>query len=237
MSEKFLGKKFDIHGGGLDLIFPHHENEIAQSRCANKTDIFANYWVQYGFVTFDKEKMSKSIGNIVAIHKFRENINGQVVRLALLSSHYKQPLDWNEKLIKESQNTLDKWYDQFEKIESDELHDDVMKPLLEDLNTPEYITKLHLLYNESSKGNKTSKVKFLTACKLIGLLEEDRNSWENFKKSKAKVDENFVNQKIKDRNNARKKGNYKLADIIRKELEDNGVIIEDKQDKTTWKYK
>ena len=237
MSEKFLGKKFDIHGGGLDLVFPHHENEIAQSCCANKTDNFANYWLHNGFVTFDKEKMSKSIGNIVTINKLRENVNGQVVRLALLSSHYKQPLDWNEKLIKESQNTLNKWYSQFEKIESNELHDDILKPLLEDLNIPEYISKLHLLYNESSKGNKTSKVKFLTACKLIGLLEEDMNSWENFKKSKAKVDENFVNQKIKDRNNARKKGNYKLADIIRKELEDNGVIIDDKQDKTTWKYK
>ena len=237
MSEKFLGKKFGIHGGGLDLVFPHHENEIAQSCCANKTENFANYWLHNGFVTFDKEKMSKSIGNIVTINKLRENVNGQAVRLALLSSHYKQPLDWNEKLIKESQNTLNKWYSQFEKIESNELHDDILKPLLEDLNTPEYISKLHLLYNESSKGNKTSKGKFLTACKLIGLLEEDMNSWENFKKSKAKVDENFVNQKIKDRNNARKKGNYKFADIIRKELEDNGVIIDDKQDKTTWKYK
>jgi len=237
MSEKFLGKIFDIHGGGLDLVFPHHENEIAQSCCANKTDNFANYWLHNGFVTFDKEKMSKSIGNIVMISKLRENINGQVVRLALLSSHYKQPLDWNERLIKESQNTLDKWYGQFEKIDSEELQDEVLSPLLEDLNTPEYISKLHLLYDESSKGKKSSKVKFLTACKLIGLLEEDRNSWENFKKSKAKVDENFVNQKIKDRDNARKKGNYKLADIIRKELEDNGVIIDDKQDKTTWKYK
>ena len=106
MSEKFLGKNFDIHGGGLDLVFPHHENEIAQSCCANKTNNFANYWLHNGFVTFDKEKMSKSIGNIVMISKLRENINGQVVRLALLSSHYKQPLDWNEKLIKESQNTL-----------------------------------------------------------------------------------------------------------------------------------
>jgi len=237
MSEKFLGKKFDIHGGGLDLVFPHHENEIAQSCCANKTESFANYWLHNGFVTFDKEKMSKSIGNIVTINNLKENVNGQVVRLALLSSHYKQPLDWNEKLIKESQNTLDKWYSQFEKIGSNELHEDILKPLLEDLNTPEYISKLHLLYNESSKGNKSSKVKFLTACRLIGLLEEDKNSWESFKKSKAKIDENYINQKIKDRKNARKKGNYKLADIIRKELEDNGVIIEDKQDKTTWKYK
>ena len=237
MSEKFLGKKFDIHGGGLDLVFPHHENEIAQSCCANKTDNFANYWLHNGFVTFDKEKMSKSLGNIVAINKLRENINGQVVRLALLSSHYKQPLDWNEKLIKESQNTLDKWYSQFEKTDSEELSDNVLNPLLEDLNTPEYIAKLHLLYDESSKGNKSSKIKFLSACKQIGLLEEDKKTWENFKKFKAKIDENFITQKIKDRGEARKNGDYKLADTIRKELENSGVIIEDKQDKTTWKYK
>ena len=94
-----------------------------------------------------------------------------------------------------------------------------------------------MLYDESSKGNKKSKVKFLAACKQIGLLEEDKQSWDNFKKSKAKVDENFINKKIKERNGARKKGDYELADIIRKELEDNGVIIEDKQDQTEWKYK
>ena len=237
MSEKFLGKQFDIHGGGLDLIFPHHENEIAQSCCVNNSSKFANYWVHNGFVTFDKEKMSKSIGNIVTISKLRENINGQVIRLALLSAHYKQPLDWNEKLIKDSQNTLNKWYGQFEKNDSEELNEDVLKPLLEDLNTPEYISKLHLLYDESSKGNKSSKSKFLAACRLIGLLEEDKQSWENFKKSKAKVDENFINKKIRDRNTARKKRDYKLADIIRNELEDNGVIIEDKQEQTIWKYK
>ena len=164
------------------------------------------------------------------------NINGQVIRLALLSSHYKQPLDWNEKLIKESQNTLDKWYGQFEKINPEELKDDVLKPLQEDLNTPEYIAKLHSLFEESAKGNKSSRVKFLSACQQIGLLE-DKKSWEDFKKSKVKVNENFINQKIKDRNEARKKGNYKLADTLRKELEDNGVIIEDKKNKTTWKYK
>jgi cysteinyl-tRNA synthetase len=237
MSEKFLGKKFDIHGGGLDLIFPHHENEIAQSCCVNKSSKFANYWVHNGFVTFDKEKMSKSIGNIVTISKLRENINGQVIRLALLSAHYKQPLDWNEKLIKDSQNTLNKWYGQFEENDSKELNEEVLKPLLEDLNTPEYISKLHLLYDESSKGNKSAKSKFLAACKLIGLLEEDKQSWENFKKSKAKVDENFINKKIRDRNTARKKRDYQLADIIRNELEDNGVIIEDKQEQTIWKYK
>ena len=237
MSEKFLGKQFDIHGGGLDLVFPHHENEIAQSCCANKTQNFANYWLHNGFVTFDKEKMSKSLGNIVTIKKLRENVNGQVVRLALLSSHYKQPLDWNEKLIQESQNTLDKWYSQFEKIKSVDLEEDVLKPLQEDLNTPEYIAKLHSLFEETSKGNEASKAKFLSACQQIGLLEEDKESWENFKKSKVKVDDVFIKQKIKDRNDARKKGNYKLADTIRKELEDNGIIIEDRQEQTLWKYK
>ena len=106
----------------------------------------------------------------------------------------------------------------------------------EDLNTPEYIAKLHSLFEESSKGNKSSKIKFLSACQQIGLLEDDK-SWLNFKKSKVNIDKNFINQKINDRNEARKKGNYKLADTLRKELEDNGVIIEDKQDKTIWKYK
>ena len=237
MSEKFLGKEFDIHAGGLDLIFPHHENEIAQSCCVNNNENFASYWLHNGFVTHDKEKMSKSTGNVVTINKLRKNFNGQVIRLALLSSHYKQPLDWNEKLIKESQNTLDKWYSQFEKIKPEELKDDVLKPLQEDLNTPEYIAKLHSLFEESTQGNRSSKVKFLSACQQIGLLEDDRRSWETFKKSKVSIDENFINQKIQGRNEARKEGNYKLADTLRKELEDNGVIIEDKKDKTIWKYK
>ena len=173
----------------------------------------------------------------MSINKLRENVNGQVIRLALLSSHYKQPLDWNEKLIKESQNTLDKWYNQYEKIDPEELKNDLLKPLQEDLNTPEYITKLHSLFEDLSKGRKSSKVKFLSACQQIGLLQEDKQSWENFKKSRVKVDEKFINQKIKDRHKARKKGNYKMADILRKELEDNGVVIEDEQNKTTWKYK
>ena len=237
MGEKFLGKHFDIHGGGLDLIFPHHENEIAQSCCSNKTSKFANYWLHNGFVTFDKIKMSKSIGNIITIKNLSEKINGQVVRLALLSSHYKQPLVWNEKLINESQNILNKWYTQFEKCDLSEIDEDITSPLLEDLNTPEYISKLHSLYNDSTKGNKTAKIKFLKACNLVGLLEENKESWDNFKKTKANIDENFINKKIKDRKDARNNGDYKLADFIRKELEEEGIIIEDKQEETIWKYK
>ena len=173
MSEKFLGKNFDIHGGGLDLIFPHHENEIAQSCCSNKLDKFANFWLHNGYVTFNREKMSKSLGNIVTIKKMRGEINGQVIRLALLSTHYKQPLDWNENLINESQNTLDKWYTQFEDINMDGLTQDLLQPLLDDIKTPGYISNLHSLFNKASKGDVPSKKLFLAGCKLIGLLEDD----------------------------------------------------------------
>jgi len=234
MSEKFLGKNFDIHGGGLDLVFPHHENEIAQSCCANKVEKFSNYWLHNGYVTFNKEKMSKSLGNVVSIEKMRGTINGQVIRLALLTTHYKQPLDWNGNLIKESQNTLDKWYTQFEKTTQDDLDDDLLKPLLEDINTPGYISKLHLLYEKASKGDSSSKKLFLAGCKLIGLLEEDLETWKKFKKAKSQIDEKTIKSKIKDRENARKKGDYKLADSIRKDLESKGVIIKDKGNKTTW---
>ena len=234
MSEKFLGKNFDIHGGGLDLVFPHHENEIAQSCCANKVEKFSNYWLHNGYVTFNKEKMSKSLGNVVSIEKMRGTINGQVIRLALLTTHYKQPLDWNGNLIKESQNTLDKWYTQFEKTTQDDLDDDLLKPLLEDINTPGYISKLHLLYDKASKGDISSKKLFLAGCKLIGLLEEDLETWKKFKKTKSQIDEKTIKSKIKDRENARKKGDYKLADSIRKDLESKGVIIKDKGNKTTW---
>tara|TARA_B100000700_G_scaffold262078_1_gene298381 strand:+ start:3400 stop:4758 length:1359 start_codon:yes stop_codon:yes gene_type:complete len=237
MSEKFLGKNFDIHCGGLDLIFPHHENEIAQSCCANKTNKFANFWLHNGYVTFNKEKMSKSLGNIVTIKNMRESINGQVIRLALLSTHYKQPLDWNENLIKESQNTLDKWYGQFENTNYDDLNEDLLQPLLEDINTPGYISKLHLLYDKASKGDVSSKKLFIAGCRLIGLLEEDFKTWKKFKKIKSKIDEKTIKNKIIERENARKKGNYKLADVIRKDLESYGVVIEDKDDKTTWRYK
>ena len=166
----------------------------------------------------------------------RGTINGQVVRFALLSTHYKQPLDWNENLIKESQNTLDKWYTQFENTKQEDLNEDLLQPLLEDINTPGYISKLHSLYDKSSKGDVTAKKLFLAGCKLIGLLDEDLETWKKFKKKKSKIDEKTIKSKIKDRENARKKGDYKLADDIRKDLENRGVIIEDKSNKTTWRY-
>jgi len=236
MSKKFLGNEFDIHGGGIDLIFPHHENEIAQSRCANNTKIFAKYWIHNAFITMSNEKMAKSQGNILKIKDFRKKMSGQVIRLALMSAHYKQPLDWNDKLINDCQNTLDKWYRIYSSdIRSVQVPDEVLKPLFEDLNTPGYIANLHKLYDKASKGE--DKELFVSACKFIGLLTEDDEQWKKYKKDKAIISETDINNKIDLRNKARANKDYKEADRIRDELFDKGVLIEDKDGKTLWKFK
>ena len=236
MSKKFLGDEFDIHGGGIDLIFPHHENEIAQSRCANDTKVFANYWVHNAFITMANEKMAKSQGNILKIKDFRKKMSGQVVRLALISAHYRQPLDWNEKLINDCQNTLDKWYRVYSpEIMEVDIPEVVLKPLYEDLNTPGYIANLHQLYEKASKGEDQDI--FISACKFIGLFNEDSKQWESFKKNKASISEQEIKKMIDLRNKARENKNYKEADEIRNKLLDKGVLIEDKDDKTLWKFK
>ena len=238
MSKKFLGDKFDIHGGGRDLIFPHHENEIAQSRCANENEVFANYWVHNGFITISSEKMSKSQGNILKIDSLRNKVNGQVLRLALVSTHYKQPLDWNDKLLSECEKTINKWYESYTDIEKQSLiPDEYLAPLYDDLNTPGYIANLHKLFEKSQKGNLKDKEIFVSACNFIGLLSENKNDWYNFKQSLSKITEDEIKQKINERNLARKNKDYKEADKIRNELLDKGVLIEDKDDTTIWKFK
>ena len=238
MAKKYLGDKFDIHGGGRDLIFPHHENEIAQSRCANKNETFVNYWVHNGFITMSNEKMAKSKGNILKISDFKNKINGQVIRLALISAHYKQPLDWNDKLIEECQNTINKWYDGYVELNKKVLiPEEYLEPLYDDLNTPGYLANLHNLFDKTQKGKLKDKEIFTSACNFIGLLTETKSKWFDFKKSKLDISENEITDKISERNIARDNKNYDLADKIRKELLDKGVLIEDKDDKTVWKFK
>jgi cysteinyl-tRNA synthetase len=236
MSKKFLGNEFDIHGGGIDLMFPHHENEIAQSRCANDSKIFAKYWIHNAFITMSNEKMAKSQGNILKIKDFRNKISGQVLRLALMSAHYRQPLDWNDKLINDCQNILNKWYRVYSSnIKTTKVTEEVLKPLYEDLNTPGYIANLHKLYESASKGK--DKELFISACKFIGLFNENSEKWESYKKNKASLSEIEINNKIDLRNKARADKDYKEADRIRDELFDKGVLIEDKDGKTLWKFK
>jgi len=236
MSKKFLGNEFDIHGGGIDLIFPHHENEIAQSRCANDTNVFANYWLHNAFITMSNEKMAKSQGNILKIKDFRKKVSGQVLRLALISAHYKQPLDWNDKLLEDCQNTIDKWYNVY--LPSNKgLVDEIIQPLYDDINTPGYIANLHKLYDKANKGNDEDKHVFNSACNFIGLLQETKEEWLNYKKGNADISETEIKNKIDLRNKARADKNYKEADNIRDQLLDKGVLIEDKDGKTIWKFK
>ena len=238
MSKKYLGNVFDIHGGGIDLIFPHHENEIAQSRCVNDTKVFANYWVHNAFITMSNEKMAKSTGNILKIKDFKDNIDGQVLKLALMSAHYKQPLDWNEKLLEDCKNTIDKWYEVYKVVKDKSfLNEDILSPLYDDLNTPGYIANLHKLYDKALKGNDADKNLFVTACNFIGILNKTKEEWLEFKKKKLSITEADILKKIELRNKAREDKDYKRADLIRDELLDKGVLIEDKDGKTVWKFK
>ena len=179
MSKKYLGDKFDIHGGGIDLIFPHHENEIAQSRCANENEAFANYWIHNGFITMSNEKMAKSQGNILKISDFKNNISGQVLRLALMSAHYKQPLDWNDKLIEQCQNTINKWYECYTELKKPVLiPENYLNPLYDDLNTPGYIANLHKLFEKSQKGDlKIKKFLLLHAILQVYLKAIKKSGW------------------------------------------------------------
>jgi len=238
MSKKFLGNEFDIHGGGIDLLFPHHENEIAQSRCANDTKVFANYWVHNAFITISNEKMAKSQGNILKINDFKEKVSGQILRFALMSAHYKQPLDWNDKLLNECKNTIDKWYQIYLSLKTPlKIPNEMLLPLYDDLNTPGYISNLHNLFDKAKNGNENDKKIFISACNFVGLLNETKDQWLEFKKKKSLISEQDIIKKIDLRNKARKNKDYKEADRIRNELLDKGVLIEDKDGKTIWKFR
>ena len=251
MSRKYLGNQFDIHGGGIDLIFPHHENEIAQSRCANDTKSFANYWVHNGFITMSNEKMAKSQGNILSINDLKSLGAGQVLRLALMSAHYKQPLDWNEKLFQDCKKTIQKWYDGIDKEnylfanpvrkkllnKKVKIPDEVLKPLYDDLNTPGYIANLHKLFEKASNGNEKDKEIFISACNFIGLLIESKEDWEHYRFKCAKFVSKDIDERIKLMDKARENKDYAESDRIRKELQDIGIVLENKDGKTNWKLK
>ena len=184
------------------------------------------------------EKMSKSQGNILKIEDFRDKINGQILRLALMSAHYKQPLDWNDKLLDECKNTIEKWYNIYLPLKNpSKIPDDMLLPLYDDLNTPGYIANLHKLFDKANEGNDNEKKIFISACNFIGILNQTKEEWLDFKKKKSLIKEEDIIKKIELRNKARKSKDYKKADNIRDELLDKGVLIEDKDGKTSWKIK
>ena len=241
MSEKTLGLPLDVHGGGRDLIFPHHENEIAQSCCTaaenSNPESYAKYWMHNGFVTVDGEKMSKSLGNIILVNELTQKYHGEVIRLALLSTHYRQALDWNDNVIYQAKKLLDKLYSLLNELnevkESKEPDNDLIEILLDDLNTPGLLANINkLIKNAGSleEGDKPYlKSNLLLIGKVMGILE-DQSYNQISGEFKDKVD-----SLIEDRSNAKKKRDFELADKIRSELIELGIEINDSPEGTTWK--
>ena len=241
MSKKYLGETFDIHGGGQDLIFPHHENEIAQSECSHEKP-FSNFWMHNGFVTVEGSKMAKSEGNFITIHQLKRKFQGEVIRLAMIMTHYRQPLNWTEDTLSEAKKTLDKWYGfiskcNMSKASNADVSDSIIEALSDDVNSPKAIAELHQIF-KSLNTNDTEKVQqFINSAQLLGLLNNDANEWKNWLKLDSNVDEAKINQLLDSRNIARKKGDYSSADKIRDELDQMGVMLEDKDGVTSWKLK
>jgi len=246
MAEQHLGDTIDIHGGGQDLVFPHHENEIAQSVCAHGGKIFANYWMHNGFVTVNKRKMSKSLGNTLVVHELLKHTKGEVLRYLLLSAHYRQPLDWSDETLTRVQRTVDRVYgvirDASEKYGSlqaaDSPSDEFMSALLDDLNTPEALAALNneakrLANADNAESAQQAGGNLLAAGGLIGLFQQDPQSW--LAGDTEGLDDVLIDQLIEERNMSRKEKNFAHADEIRDQLQEVGITLEDVAGATRWR--
>jgi len=234
MAEAHLGDVFDIHGGGIDLVFPHHENEIAQSRCAFHTPFMARTWMHNGFLQVQGEKMSKSLGNFVTIHELRQHWPGEAIRLTLLQTHYRQPLPWTEAGLREAKHHLDAWYALTAEVEPGMLCADVMDALADDLNTPKALAALHELRSEAAKGAKAAAACLKASAQMLGLLQLPAAEWRDWRPAALAIDEARVTSLIAARNAARKARNFAEADRIRDELAAMRIELKDSKDGTTW---
>jgi cysteinyl-tRNA synthetase len=234
MSAAYLGDVFDIHGGGLDLIFPHHENELAQSRCAHGTSVMANYWMHNGFLEVEGEKMSKSIGNFVTIRELLADWPGEVLRLNMLKTHYHSPIDWRLKGLEESAKTLDDWYWIAADSKGETPSDAVIEALSDDLNTPQMIAALHSLRNSAASGNDRDRSAFAASLRLLGFLSESAAEWRSRKQQASGIDATQIEGLISERTAARARKDFGESDRIRDELAAMGVVIKDSKDGTTW---
>ena len=249
MSWKHLGETFDIHGGGIDLVFPHHENEIAQSRCAFDTPVMANYWMHNGFLQVEGEKMSKSLGNFFTIRDLLADWPGEVLRFNMMRTHYRQPMDWTVRGLEESQKALEYWYDilgDMEPLANTMADQEVLESLCDDLNTPRVLARFHAIANEirgPASGLHAIELKrsLKASGLLLGILAQTKGQYLGSHPNRVKIDASSVNKiefLIDARNAARKAKNFKEADRIRDELTAMGAELEDKKDgTTTWRLK
>ncbi|MFZ9502666.1 MAG: cysteine--tRNA ligase [Beijerinckiaceae bacterium] len=232
MSWRHLGETFDIHGGGIDLVFPHHENEIAQSRCAFGRDVMANVWMHNGFLQVEGQKMSKSLGNFITIRDVLADWPGEVARLNMLKTHYRQPIDWTAAALRESKRELDKWYPvalQYAGAEA-MLSPEFEAALCDDLNTPDAITHLRRLYSEAQAGVAFAGARLHACGALLGLFQHDLGAWNGWRPASAGIDELAVQRLINARLAARAQKNWAESDRIRDELAAMGVQLKDGKD-------
>jgi cysteinyl-tRNA synthetase len=246
MAAKHLGRTIDIHGGGQDLVFPHHENELAQSRCAHDGEDFARYWVHNGFLSIDHEKMSKSLGNVVLVHDLIKSIPGEVIRLALLSAHYRQPLDWSKETLDSARRMLDRLYGAVRGIEvAPAARSEAAPPqalvdsLEDDLNTPKAMAEFFGLARELNKATDPEERRQLAAQMyaagdLMGLLRSDPDDWFAGH-VEGELSAGDIETMLEKRRAARADKDFAAADAIRDELSAAGVQIEDGPDGTTWR--
>jgi cysteinyl-tRNA synthetase len=234
MSAAYLGEVFDIHGGGIDLIFPHHENELAQSRCAHGTSTMANIWMHNEFLQIEDAKMSKSLGNFLTIRDLLADWPGEVLRLNMLKAHYRSPIDWTLKGLEESAKTLDDWYWIAADLKGERPSEAVLQALSDDLNTPQVIAALHGLRNSAAPGNERDRSEFAGSLRFLGFLSQSVAEWNDRKQQASGLDAKQIDGLIADRTAARARKDFKESDRIRDELAAMGVVIKDSKEGTTW---
>src|SRR5262249_53833977 len=239
MSWKHLGETFDIHGGGIDLVFPHHENEIAQSRCAFHAPVMANFWMHNGFLQVEGEKMSKSLGNFFTIREVLDEWPGAVIRFQMLMTHYRQPIDWTKAASEQAASALDTFRHLTEAAGAADgkVAADVLAALGDDLNTPQAIAGLHRLADEARKGDGRAASDLFRTCGFLGIDLKSVSLQDILKRRKGDIDEARVEGLIAERDAARKAQNFKESDRIRDELAAMGIVLKDSKDGTTWEVK